>query len=135
MCGRYQFTAEQCAELQEIVQAVQRRCGRDAWTPGEIRPSLKAPVLVERQGSVEADLMRWGFQTQKSLIINARSESAEEKPLFRDSVQMRRCVIPPAAFISGAQISESTCSDCLTRRRSIWRVSTSSGRMSAATAF
>ncbi|WP_312159835.1 SOS response-associated peptidase [Oscillibacter sp.] len=98
MCGRYQFTAEQCAELQEIVQEVQRRCGKAAWTPGEIRPSLKAPVLVGRQGDVEADLMRWGFQTQKSLIINARSESAEEKPLFRDSVQTRRCVIPASGF-------------------------------------
>jgi len=94
MCGRYQFTAE----LQEIVQAVQRRCGRDAWTLGEIRPSLKAPVLVERQGGVETDLMRWGFQTQKSLIINARSESAEEKPLFRDNVQTRRCVVPASGF-------------------------------------
>lgn len=98
MCGRYQFTAEQCAELQEIVQEVQRRCGKDAWTPGEIRPSQKAPALMEQQGGVEADLMRWGFQTQKSLIINARSESAEEKPLFRDSVQTRRCVIPTSGF-------------------------------------
>jgi len=98
MCGRYQFTAEQCAELQEIVQAVQHRCGNGAWTPGEIRPSLKAPVLLERQGGVEADLMRWGLQTQKSLMINARSESVEEKPLFRDSVQTRRCVIPASGF-------------------------------------
>ncbi|WP_312280705.1 SOS response-associated peptidase [Oscillibacter sp.] len=98
MCGRYQFTAERCAELQEIVQEIRRRCGKDAWTPGEIRPSLKAPVLVEREGRVEAVLMRWGFQTQKSLIINARSESTEEKPLFRDSVQTRRCVVPTSGF-------------------------------------
>ncbi len=98
MCGRYQFTAEQSAELQEIVQEVQRRCGKEAWMPGEIRPSLKAPVLVEQQGRVEADLMRWSFQTQKSLMINARSESAEGKPLFRDSVQTRRCAIPATGF-------------------------------------
>ncbi|WP_294855919.1 SOS response-associated peptidase [uncultured Oscillibacter sp.] len=98
MCGRYQFTAEQCAELQEIVQEVRRRCGKDTWTPGEIRPLLKAPVLVEREGMIEADLMRWGFQTQQSLMINARSESAEEKPLFRDSVQTRRCVVPASGF-------------------------------------
>ncbi|WP_312634758.1 SOS response-associated peptidase [Oscillibacter sp.] len=98
MCGRYQFTAEQCAGLWEIVQEIRRRCGKDAWTPGEIRPSLKAPVLVEREGRVEADLMRWGFQTQQSLIINARSESAEEKPLFRGSVQTHRCVVPASGF-------------------------------------
>ncbi len=46
MCGRYQFTAEQCDEIQRIAQEVQRRHGDGAWTPGEIRPTAVAPVLL-----------------------------------------------------------------------------------------
>ena len=98
MCGRYQFTAEQCEEIQKIVREVEQRCGRNAWKPGEICPSVQAPVLVERQGKTTADLMRWGFQTQKSLVINARAESVEEKPLFRNSVLTQRCIIPATGF-------------------------------------
>ena len=39
MCGRYQFTAEQCEEIRQIAEAIQRKYGVGAWTPGEIRPS------------------------------------------------------------------------------------------------
>lgn len=47
MCGRYQFTAEQCEEIRQIAEAIQRKYGAGAWTPGEIRPSNHAPVLLD----------------------------------------------------------------------------------------
>ena len=34
MCGRYQFTAEQCEEIRQIAEAIQRKYGAGAWTPG-----------------------------------------------------------------------------------------------------
>ncbi len=94
MCGRYQFTAEQCEEIRQIVQEIQRRYGDNAWQPGEIRPTASAPVLL---GS-GPELMRWGYQLPNTLVINARAETAEEKPLFRGSIAMRRCVIPSTGF-------------------------------------
>lgn len=94
MCGRYQFTAEQCEEIRQIVQEIQRRWGDGAWQPGEIRPASMAPVLLD--GGPE--LMRWGYPVAHSLVINARAETADEKPLFRESVAMRRCVIPSTGF-------------------------------------
>ncbi len=98
MCGRYEFTAEQCAEIRQIVDEIQRRYGSGQWSPGEIRPTSRAPVLVPEAHTVSPVLMKWGYQLPGSLIINARSETAAEKPLFRRSLASRRCLIPSTAF-------------------------------------
>ena len=98
MCGRYQFTAEQCAEIRQIVDAIKRKYGAGQWMPGEICPTAKAPVLV-REGSGDAPvLMKWGYQLPGTLVINARAETVQEKPLFRRSLAARRCLIPATAF-------------------------------------
>lgn len=56
MCGRYQFTAEQCEEIRQIAEAIQRKYGAGAWMPGEIRPSNHAPVLLDgAEGGPKAD--------------------------------------------------------------------------------
>ncbi len=48
---------------------------------------------------LEIAAMRWGFPGRNGqLIFNARSETAAEKPLFRDSLALRRCVIPAGGF-------------------------------------
>ena len=43
MCGRYRFTEEQSKEILKIIEEVERKCGKGAWTPGEIQPTAKAP--------------------------------------------------------------------------------------------
>ena len=98
MCGRYQFTMEQCEEIRRIAHEIQRRHGNGAWTPGEIRPTAAAPVLLADREGVRPELLTWGYRLPKSLVINARAESAAEKPLFRDSVKARRCVVPSTGF-------------------------------------
>ena len=97
MCGRYLFTAEQSAEIQQIIQEVQERAGRKVKT-GEIYPTDEAPVLRLDDGAVRPQLLTWGFPLNGKPIINARAESAEEKALFRTSVQLQRCVIPSSGF-------------------------------------
>ena len=98
MCGRYQFTAEQCAEILQIVQEVERRHGSGAWAPGEIRPTTTAPVLISSGGGIHPELQSWGYKLPGNLIINARAETAADKPLFRASVASQRCVIPSTGF-------------------------------------
>ena len=98
MCGRYQFTAEQCEEIRQIAEAIQRKYGSQNWAPGEIRPANHAPVLTETGGEITPRLMKWGYQLPGTLVINARAETAAEKPLFLDSVRMRRCLIPSTGF-------------------------------------
>ena len=98
MCGRYQFTAEQCEEIIRIAKEIDERYGAGVWSPGEIRPSNRAPVLVTQDGEVRPELQTWGYKLPDSLVINARAETAAEKPMFRDSVADRRCVIPSEGF-------------------------------------
>ena len=62
---------------------------------GDVHPSDAAPAIVA--GGV-ADLS-WGFERQgKQLVINARSETAWEKPMFREAMALRRCALPSAWF-------------------------------------
>lgn len=98
MCGRYQFTAEQCEEIRQIAEAIQRKYGKESWTPGEIRPANYAPILVAVSDSPVPRLMKWGYQLPNTLVINARAETAAEKPLFRESIGTRRCLIPSTGF-------------------------------------
>ena len=98
MCGRYLFSAEQNAELTQIVKAVERRYGQNSVPQGEIRPTAVMPVLHEEHGRIQPVLQTWGYKLPTSLVINARAESVLEKPLFRDSVRQRRCIIPTSGF-------------------------------------
>lgn len=67
---------------------------------GDIHPSQAAPVITGKQDALHASLMTWGFPRfdGKGVVINARSESAAEKPMFRDSLLRRRCVVPARHF-------------------------------------
>ena len=101
MCGRYQFTAAQSAEILQIIQEVQDKFGTAAaetLSQGEITPGCKMPVLLPSENGPTPELLVWGFRTSKSLIINARAETAAEKPLFSESVRYRRCVVPSTGF-------------------------------------
>lgn len=98
MCGRYEFTWEDSAELRRVAELIEARYGPGRWQPGEIRPTALAPVLRAGEGSARAELMRWGYPLPSTLVINARAESAREKPLFRGDVAARRCVVPTAGF-------------------------------------
>ena len=48
---------------------------------------------------LEMVAMRWGFPGREGQVIfNARAETAAEKPLFQDSLALRRCVVPAGGF-------------------------------------
>ncbi|MBQ8699217.1 MAG: SOS response-associated peptidase [Schwartzia sp.] len=101
MCGRYQFTAEQSVEILQIIQEVEKKYGEKAARTvrqGEISPLCKMPVLVASDEGPAPELYTWGFRTGSKPVINARAETAAEKPMFRDCVVSRRCVVPSTGF-------------------------------------
>ena len=120
MCGRY--TTELETEERELYQILARaeqnsssmtranhsvRASVSTSNGHEVFPADFAPVLTAgAYTDIDAFLFRWGFSStfggKHSLLINARSESALEKPLFSSHFLYHRCVIPTAGFFEWA---------------------------------
>ena len=103
MCCRYWFVTT--PELWPAVEEMNRSALAGAFrrrggivTEGEVRPSDVSPVAaVNRRGERRLFPMKWGFRAQ-TLLINARTETAAEKPLFREAWQGHRCAVPAAWY-------------------------------------
>lgn len=71
-----------------------------------IAPTQEAPVVrVNEAGGREVAMLRWGLVPSWSKdaaagtrMINARSETAAQKPYFRNAFRSRRCVVPATGF-------------------------------------
>ncbi len=108
MCCRYYVDLS--PELRPFVEAANRsplrgkmtaRFGRELVTHGEIRPTDLAAVLApDKAGEANAYPMRWGFPDPRggASFFNARVETAGIKPIFRESWEKRRCVIPASCY-------------------------------------
>ena len=105
MCGRYQIAAEaDIFEMRNILDEINKRYRSAPETiaaikTGEACPTDTSPVLIQGKQKSRAVLMKWGFpKPGGGVIINARAETAAEKPVFRLSLESRRCVVPTAGF-------------------------------------
>jgi putative SOS response-associated peptidase YedK len=70
-----------------------------------ISPSQDVPVIRSTDGHRDLTMMRWGLIPSWAKdpkigysMINARSETAAEKPSFRAAMKKRRCLIPADGF-------------------------------------
>lgn len=100
MCGRYVlFSDTEMQDIRDIIDEVQRKVNGEIKT-GEIFPTDKPPVLIQQQGIITPEAVKWGYPgfQGKGVIINARSESAMEKPMFHRSLETKRCIIPSTGF-------------------------------------
>jgi len=75
-----------------------------------IAPSQRVNVCFSR-GVPSVATMRWGFNPgwrqggkSQTLLINARSETIEQKEIFSDAFRFRRCLIPADGFFEWRQI-------------------------------
>jgi putative SOS response-associated peptidase YedK len=102
MCSRYSLTSPP-----EAVRAYfATRNGLEFPPRYNIAPTQ--PVLIVRRSPVgerEQHLVRWGLipswvkdPREFTTIINARSETAAEKPSFRGALRHRRCLVPTTGF-------------------------------------
>ena len=103
MCCRY--WTDESPELREIVEEMNRSALVKRWqktravkTYGEMRPGDVVPVIApDRSGKRAVFPMKWGFQ-EKSLLVNARSETAAAKPVFREAWKGQRCIVPASWY-------------------------------------
>lgn len=101
MCGRFVITS-----APEVLRRLLGYVERPNFPPRyNIAPTQPIPVVQQEHGLRHFLLARWGLipswvkdPKEFSLLINARLESAAEKPSFRAAMKYRRCLIPADGF-------------------------------------
>ena len=101
MCGRF----SQAADPEALRERFQLFDVSEYKRRYNVAPTQNVPVIVESDGKRKLEGMRWGLVPRwakdpsvGSQMINARSESAAEKPSFREAFKARRCLVPADGF-------------------------------------
>jgi len=104
MCGRYRLTAKEryIAEHFDVDEADVHWSPRYNIAPTQQVAVVRSEAGIPRRGF---SLMRWGLIPSwandpkiAAGTINAMSETAAQKPAFRDSLRSRRCLLPADGF-------------------------------------
>lgn len=113
MCGRYRLTAN--------YEALQERFNLNAqqsttYSPSyNIAPTQDILAIVRAKQGPSPAILRWGLipsrtqPTEQALQkghINARCETADLLPSFRDPFKHRRCLVPADTFYEWARTGE-----------------------------
>jgi putative SOS response-associated peptidase YedK len=102
MCSRYSLTSPH-----EAVRAY-FKYGNDEPFPPRYNIAPTQPAAIVRpglNGQRELALVRWGLlpswvknPREFSTLLNARSETAVEKPAFRAAMRQKRCLVPADGY-------------------------------------
>ncbi len=107
MCGRFYIASEhESPDIKRIIEQINEQY-KDAaelseMKTGEIFPTDIVPVVT----ADAPKLMKWGFPRfdGKGQVINARLETADEKPMFRKSFDGLRCLVPATNYFEWEKI-------------------------------
>lgn len=101
MCGRYSNTLPPEA----IRGLVRDLAGGLNFPPAyNAAPTQRLPVVVFGEQGPKLAMLRWGLipswsdGNPKFSTINARAETIDTKPAFRDAFRRRRCLVPADGF-------------------------------------
>ncbi|MDE5561788.1 MAG: SOS response-associated peptidase [Bacteroidaceae bacterium] len=104
MCTR--FYVEPISSYHNLIEKAQRtalandimvKLGKNLAMTGKIRPTYVVTVLAPNQeGKISVFPMLCSFFVEgyNTPIVNCRIETADSKPLWKDLLFRRRCVIP-----------------------------------------
>jgi putative SOS response-associated peptidase YedK len=79
-----------------------------------VSPTLSQPVILNRDGSRQIEVMKWGFipagakdtsAVFRYKTFNARSEGILEKPTWMKSIRTQRCLVPANGFYAWKETS------------------------------
>lgn len=104
MCGRYALEAD-IDELIERYKAIVLDSNFNSKT--EIFPTNTVPI-VRQVDNIQIDNLKWGFMPSfaKKPLINARAETVDIKPTFKESFFNRRCIIPATNFFEWEKVDD-----------------------------
>ena len=107
MCMSLRIEPKEMAEVlikirkMSFAQEMSIKLGKSLSMSGDLYPADIAPVLgPNKYGNMAVFPMAWGFTHKATTkpIANCRVETADSKPLWRDSWYRRRCVIPSSWY-------------------------------------
>jgi putative SOS response-associated peptidase YedK len=106
MCGRYLITS-----APEAFRRLFRYEEQPNFPPRyNVAPTQPIPIVRLAEGKRQFALVRWGLipawvkdPRNFSLLVNARGESVNDKPAFRNAMRRRRCLVPADGFYEWKQ--------------------------------
>ncbi|MFQ5528235.1 MAG: SOS response-associated peptidase [Thermoanaerobaculia bacterium] len=105
MCGRYTLTSPHDVAEHFGLDAAPQMAARFNIAPTQESLIVTSHSVRAGNQRLRADRAEWGFALPPrgkgatgSLVINARSEDVEARPLFRESFAERRCLVPASGF-------------------------------------
>lgn len=100
MCGRYSLIAKE-KQIQKSLQLIEATSTQQQWN---IAPTALVPIVTNQQKN-EITQAHWGLVPSwadtfslKGNTFNARIETLEEKPTFKDAINQRHCIIPASSY-------------------------------------
>ena len=92
MCGRFSLSSN----LEELQNEFSNEISGNFPAKYNISPGQTSVVISLKKNNFYLNKIHWGFKVPKleKLVINARSETIIEKPLFKNLLLQNRCLIP-----------------------------------------
>ncbi len=104
MCGRYALDAD----IDVLIAHYKAIIGEKEFEGNEeIFPTNTVPIIREIDNR-QIDFLKWGFMPSftKKPLINARGETVDIKPTFKNSFIHKRCIIPTTSFFEWEKVGD-----------------------------
>lgn len=109
MCGRFVITSAPEA-LRQVFGYIEQPNFPARYN---IAPTQPVPVVIAQDGARHFRLMRWGLlptwvkdPRKFTLLINARAETVQDKPAFKNALRRRRCLIPADGYYEWQSVGD-----------------------------
>ncbi len=101
MCGVFYVDDDTMREIEKIARKIDEKQAAS----GDVHPSKPALILGAGWKEAVSEVLKWGYEGygKKTLIFNARTETVQERPMFRKDFEERRCLIPADKFYEWKQ--------------------------------
>jgi len=99
------LTEDDIVQVRYIIKDVAMKLSREEFYANdgsykEIAPTNRVPIVTSNGEELSFEHAQFGFEKWDGtgVIINARSETAHEKPMFKSHVKTGRCIIPAPGY-------------------------------------
>ncbi len=96
MCGRYYIELSDMLVARSIKRKLESK-GLSNYATQEVFPSSNIIVLFKNGSQVDVDVMKWGIDLNGKYLINARSETLDVKPFYKN-MKGNRCLVMANGF-------------------------------------